>query len=70
MKRKPNVLPSRARRSASCDTASAHSTNTGRTARKGGNVSAGASSNSEFHDRQARTDAEVRTIPGLHDFGS
>jgi hypothetical protein len=23
----------------------------------------------EFYNRQARTDAAVRTIPGLHDFG-
>jgi len=70
MKEKPNVSPRGARRSSSSDTAPAHSTNTLRTAIKRGDVSAGVGSSSDFHDRQARTDAAVRAIPGLHDFGS
>ena len=67
MKDKLNVG---ARRSTSNDIESPHSTKTVRTGRKADGASAGASSEGDFHDRQARTDAAVRTIPGLLDFGT
>jgi hypothetical protein len=69
MNEKPNISRRGARRSVSADLASAKSPNEVRAGSKCGGTDAGVDSNREFHDRQARTDAAVRAIPGLHDFG-
>ena len=58
-----------ARRSASTDIAATQSPKV-RTGSKCSDADVGVNANRDFHDRQVRTDAAVRTIPGLHDFGS
>jgi hypothetical protein len=58
-----------ARHSASTDIAATQSPKV-RTGSKCSDADVGVNANRDFHDRQARTDAAVRTIPGLHDFGS
>jgi hypothetical protein len=66
MKQKPNVSDRGAR------SAGAESAPPLRTANKVQSSGKRAAADSElaFHNRQARTDAAVRTIPGLHDFGN
>jgi hypothetical protein len=65
MKQKPNVSDRGAR-------AGVEPAPTLRTATKvrSSGKRAGTDSDLDFHDRQARTDAAVRTIPGLHNFGN
>jgi hypothetical protein len=69
MKENPNVVDRGARCGASIDITSAQSTNKVRPGSKRVN-DVGANSGRTFHNRQARTDTVVRTIPGLHDFGN
>jgi hypothetical protein len=66
MNEKPKMSLRAARRDSRSDiTPSAHPEH--RAAVAGGRASA--DSARDFYDRQARTDAAVRTIPGLHNFG-
>ncbi|MFN7998475.1 MAG: hypothetical protein U0Q18_32940 [Bryobacteraceae bacterium] len=59
-----------ARRSASTDTTSAQPPNKMGAGHKSGGTDADVNPIRDFHDRQAQTDAAVRTIPGLHNFGN
>jgi hypothetical protein len=70
MNEKANLSRRGARRSASADTISGQSPNKTGTESKCGGTDADVNPIRDFHDRQARTDAAVRTIPGLHDFGN
>ena len=70
MNEKANISRRGARRSASTDIVSAQSPSKVRTGSKCGGTDAGVNSNRDFHDRQARTDAAVRAMPGLHHFGN
>ena len=70
MNEKAHISRRGARRSASADTISAQSPNEMRTGNKSGGTDTDDNTTRDFHNRQARTDAAVRTIPGLHDFGN
>jgi hypothetical protein len=70
MNEKAHISHRGARHSASADTISAQSPNQMGTGNKPGGTDADVNPIRDFHDRQARTDAAVRTIPGLHDFGN
>ena len=70
MNEKANISRRSARRSASTDTIWGQSPNKMGSGNKSGGTDADVNTIRDFHDRQARTDAAVRTIPGLHDFGN
>jgi hypothetical protein len=70
MNEKANISRRGARRSASADAISAHSPSKMGTGNKSGGTDTDVNTICDFHDRQARTDAAVRTILACTTSGS